>query len=146
MHLRRHAGWTIAALVFAALVLPFLVYYTGLQVFGAYQGGGPVQFLGDFYADLGRLRPGAWLFFLTTCFCLSFSAFYEMIEWWVAIGTGDDAVAFLAPALDIISIFLPDIDLIIGCIGLIHFAVIQRDAQRPPHPFIHRVHLKGTVK
>lgn len=47
------------------------------------------------------LRPGAWLFFLTTCFCLSFSAFYEMIEWWVAIGTGDDAVAFLATQGDV---------------------------------------------
>lgn len=64
MHLKRHAGWTIAALVLAALVLPFLVYYTGLQVFGAYQGGGPAQFLGAFYADLGRLRPGAWLLLL----------------------------------------------------------------------------------
>jgi hypothetical protein len=64
MHLKRHAGWIIAALVFAAFVLPFLVYYTGLQVFGAYQGGGPLHFLGDFYADLGRMRPGAWLLLL----------------------------------------------------------------------------------
>jgi len=64
MHLKRHLAWTVAALVFAALVLPFLVYYTGLQVFGAYQGGGPMQFLGGFYADLGRLRPGAWLLLL----------------------------------------------------------------------------------
>jgi len=64
MHLKRHAAWTVAALAFAALVLPFLVYGTGLQVFGTYQGGGPLQFLGDFYADLGRLRPGAWLLLL----------------------------------------------------------------------------------
>jgi len=65
MHFKRHAAWAVAALAFAALVLPFLVYNTGLQVFGAYQGGGgPTQFLGDFYADLGRLRPGAWLLLL----------------------------------------------------------------------------------
>lgn len=47
------------------------------------------------------LRPGAWLFFLVTCFCLAFSAFYEMIEWWVAISSGDDAVAFLATQGDV---------------------------------------------
>jgi len=47
------------------------------------------------------LKPGAWLFFLTTCFCLAFSAFYEMIEWWVAISSGDDAVAFLATQGDV---------------------------------------------
>lgn len=41
------------------------------------------------------LRPGKWLFFLVTCFCLAFSAFYEMIEWWVALTAGDGAVAFL---------------------------------------------------
>ena len=41
------------------------------------------------------LRPGKWLFFLVTCFALAFSAFYEMIEWWVALVAGDGAVAFL---------------------------------------------------
>jgi hypothetical protein len=64
MHLRRHVPWIIAALVFAALVLPFLVYYTGLHTLGAYAGGGPLDFVGDFYADLARLRPGAWLLLL----------------------------------------------------------------------------------
>lgn len=41
------------------------------------------------------LQPGKWLFFLVTCFCLAFSAFYEMIEWWVALAVGDGATAFL---------------------------------------------------
>lgn len=41
------------------------------------------------------LQPGKWLFFLVTCFCLAFSAFYEMIEWWVALAAGDGAIAFL---------------------------------------------------
>lgn len=36
-----------------------------------------------------------WLNFLVVCFCLSFSAFYELIEWWVALATVDSAEAFL---------------------------------------------------
>lgn len=64
MHLKRHVAWTVAALLCAALVLPFLVYFTGLRVFGAYGGGGPQAFLADFYADLGRLQPAAWLLLL----------------------------------------------------------------------------------
>lgn len=41
------------------------------------------------------LEPGAWLFLLTTSFCLAFSAFYEIIEWWAAIFTATGAEAFL---------------------------------------------------
>jgi putative membrane protein len=37
----------------------------------------------------------AWLNFFIICFCLAFSAFYELIEWWVAISTGESAEAFL---------------------------------------------------
>jgi hypothetical protein len=64
MRLNRHTAWIVAALAFAALVLPFLVYVTGVQTLGAYAGGGPWQFLGDFYADLARLRPTAWVLLL----------------------------------------------------------------------------------
>jgi putative membrane protein len=46
--------------------------------------------------------PGSrWLPFLVVCFCLAFSAFYEMIEWWVAVSSGDEAVAFLATQGDV---------------------------------------------
>jgi putative membrane protein len=38
---------------------------------------------------------GGWLFFLTICFCLAFSAFYELIEWWVALLSEQAAEAFL---------------------------------------------------
>ncbi|MBW1634784.1 MAG: DUF2238 domain-containing protein [Deltaproteobacteria bacterium] len=36
-----------------------------------------------------------WLNFLVVCFCLAFSAFYELIEWWVAVFSGGSAEAFL---------------------------------------------------
>lgn len=42
-----------------------------------------------------------WLAFIVTCICLAISAFYELIEWWVAVGTGEAAVAFLATQGDV---------------------------------------------
>jgi putative membrane protein len=41
------------------------------------------------------LVPGKWLFFLVTCVCMAISAFYELIEWWMALVTGEAASAFL---------------------------------------------------
>ena len=32
------------------------------------------------------LVRGKWLFFLVSCVCLAFSALYELIEWWIAVG------------------------------------------------------------
>ncbi|GLX78986.1 membrane protein [Thalassotalea insulae] len=36
-----------------------------------------------------------WCHFICVSICLAFSAFYELIEWWVALLTGEDAEAFL---------------------------------------------------
>ena len=36
-----------------------------------------------------------WRNFIIVCICLAFSAFYELIEWLVAISTGESAEAFL---------------------------------------------------
>lgn len=37
----------------------------------------------------------AWRNFFILCFCLGFSAFYELVEWWVAIFASDAADDFL---------------------------------------------------
>ena len=42
-----------------------------------------------------------WLFFIVICFVLAFSAFYELVEWWVALSSGDSAEAFLGTQGDI---------------------------------------------
>jgi len=42
------------------------------------------------------LRRGGWLVYLVLAACLSFSAFFELIEWWAALAFGADADAFLA--------------------------------------------------
>ncbi|MCU7810661.1 MAG: DUF2238 domain-containing protein, partial [Candidatus Thiodiazotropha sp. (ex Notomyrtea botanica)] len=41
------------------------------------------------------LQTGRWLFFLCLSICLAFSAFYELIEWWVALLSEQAADAFL---------------------------------------------------
>jgi putative membrane protein len=42
-----------------------------------------------------------WLFFIVCCICLSISACYEFVEWWVAVASGTDADSFLATQGDI---------------------------------------------
>lgn len=42
-----------------------------------------------------------WLFFLATCFCLAFSAFYELIEWWSVVIGGDGSLDFLGAQGDV---------------------------------------------
>ncbi len=41
------------------------------------------------------LENGRWLFFIVVSICLAFSAFYELIEWWVALLSEQAADAFL---------------------------------------------------
>ena len=47
------------------------------------------------------LVMGKWLFFLVTCVCLAFSAFYELLEWWAALLGGEAADAFLGTQGDV---------------------------------------------
>lgn len=47
------------------------------------------------------LRRGGWLFYLVVAACLSFSAFFELLEWWAALVYGADADAFLATQGDV---------------------------------------------
>jgi putative membrane protein len=47
------------------------------------------------------LQRGKWLFVLSACVCLAFSAFYEMIEWWAALLAGDGATDFLGTQGDV---------------------------------------------
>jgi putative membrane protein len=47
------------------------------------------------------IRGNGWRNFLIVCFCLAFSAFYELIEWQVATAEGSAADAFLGTQGDI---------------------------------------------
>lgn len=59
------------------------------------QGFVPAILAREILLRTSPLQRGKWLFFLTTCFCLAFSAFYEMIEWWVALISNEAAESFL---------------------------------------------------
>lgn len=41
------------------------------------------------------VKNEGWRVVFVLSFCLAFSAFYELIEWWTAIAVGEDAEAFL---------------------------------------------------
>lgn len=41
------------------------------------------------------IKSMPWTNFITVCFCLAISAFYELIEWWVSVFTGEGGDAFL---------------------------------------------------
>lgn len=64
---------------------------------------------GFFPAILGRelllrtspLRRGKWLRFIVVAVCLGISAFYELIEWWVALISGEAADSFLGTQGDV---------------------------------------------
>ena len=46
-------------------------------------------------SDLAAPRPSRWLGFLCVSVCLAFSAFYELVEWGVAVASGSGADDFL---------------------------------------------------
>lgn len=59
------------------------------------QGLVPAMIARELLIRKNIVNGNAWRAFLIVCFCLAFSAFYELIEWWVALLTGDDAESFL---------------------------------------------------
>ena len=59
------------------------------------QGFVPAILAREILLRRGVVQRRGWLFFLVTCVCLAFSAFYELVEWWTAEATGAAATAFL---------------------------------------------------
>ncbi|WP_298773201.1 DUF2238 domain-containing protein [uncultured Shewanella sp.] len=59
------------------------------------QGFIPAILAREVFIRLNVIKESYWRPFLICCFVLALSAFYELIEWWVAVGTGEGAEAFL---------------------------------------------------
>jgi putative membrane protein len=59
------------------------------------QGFVPAMVAREIFIRRSPLRGSRWLPFVVICFCLAFSALYELIEFWTALATGEAADAFL---------------------------------------------------
>ena len=59
------------------------------------QGFVPACIARELLLRLNVVKNERWLIAFVVSFCLAFSAFYELVEWWVAIAVGEDAEAFL---------------------------------------------------
>jgi len=64
------------------------------------QGVTPALLAREILLRLRFVVPGKMLGFLAVCVALAFSAFYELIEWWVALLAGQGAVDFLGTQSD----------------------------------------------
>ena len=59
------------------------------------QGFVPAAIARELLLRLEVVKNERWLVLFVLCFCLAFSALYELIEWWTALAVGEDAEAFL---------------------------------------------------
>ena len=59
------------------------------------QGFVPAMIAREIYFRKEVVKKGAWLSFLTVCTCVTVSVFYEFLEWFVAIASGESAESFL---------------------------------------------------
>lgn len=60
-----------------------------------FQGFVPALIAREIFIRKQVVATRGWMNFLVVCFCLAFSGFYELLEWWVALLGGEDAEAFL---------------------------------------------------
>lgn len=65
------------------------------------QGFIPAMIAREILLRKNVVKKGPWLFFIVCSIALSISAFYELIEWWVAAASGTAAEAFLGTQGDV---------------------------------------------
>ena len=60
-----------------------------------FQGFVPALLAREILIRKNVVNGAIWRNFIIISICLAFSAFYELVEWWVALAVGEDAEAFL---------------------------------------------------
>jgi len=60
-----------------------------------FQGFVPALLAREILLRKNVVNGKGWLYVFVVSICLAFSAFYELIEWWVAVLSGENAEAFL---------------------------------------------------
>jgi putative membrane protein len=66
-----------------------------------FQGFVPAMIAREIFLRNRIVNGRGWMFFLVCCVALAISAFYELIEWWVAVASGTAADDFLATQGDV---------------------------------------------
>ncbi len=60
-----------------------------------FQGFVPALLAREILIRKNVINSNIWRSFIIISICLAFSAFYELIEWWVALASGENSEAFL---------------------------------------------------
>jgi putative membrane protein len=106
------------------------------------QGFIPAMVAREVFIRRSPLRGTRWLPFMVVCFCLAFSAFYELVEFWTALASGEAANDFLGTQGDP---WDTQWDMMLALIGsIVSLVVLSRwhdrqllscsPASRPPWP------------
>jgi len=86
------------------------------------QGFVPAIIAREILLRMNVIAKRSWLFFLVSCVCLAISAFYELIEWWVAVLAQGASVEFLGTQGDVWDtqwdMFLALIGAVVAQVGL----------------------------
>lgn len=90
------------------------------------QGFSPALIAREILIRKEVLKKKSWLFFIVICIVLGISAFYEIIEWWISLFSGESGDSFLGTQGNIwdtqTDIFMA---LIGGIVALLLFSKIQ---------------------
>jgi putative membrane protein len=89
------------------------------------QGLVPAILAREILSRSSPLAQSRWLPFVVVSICLAFSAFYELLEWWAAIGLGQSAEQFLGTQGDV---WDTQWDMFLALIGAILFLLTLRHA------------------
>lgn len=90
------------------------------------QGFVPACIARELLLRLNVVKNERWRVVFVLSFCLAFSAFYELVEWWTAIAIGEDAEAFLGTQG---YIWDTQSDMFMALIGAIVFLIAFREWQ-----------------
>lgn len=80
------------------------------------QGFVPAMIAREIFIRRKVINGAGWRAFLIVCFCLAFSAFYELIEWRTSVMSGEAADAFLGTQGDV---WDTQIDMFLALVGSI---------------------------
>jgi len=90
------------------------------------QGLVPAMIAREVFLRLHVIAKRGWMPFLIVCVCLAISAFYELIEWWTALISGNAATSFLGTQGDV---WDTQEDMLMALIGAIFALVFVRPFQ-----------------